>query len=454
MKQLVYTLLTILANVSNVSAQTSVNMQFKINGLNAGDTVLLAYYYGNKQYVKDTVESDQKGVIRFSYDQPLDQGIYMLVFPKESNKFLEFIVDADQQFEMSAKSSDLTQTAVFKGSEENVLFFDYIRKIEVLKAESAKPSANAEELDKSFKAIKNELIQKHPKSFTAKLLSFQDRPEIPTSITEKTAQFYYYRSHFFDGKDWDFTPIARTPAFHALLEEYITNLTVQSPDSLIAGCDLLLSKVKQNKELFKYTLITLTNKYASSKTICFDNIYLHLVDQYYLSGRAFWLSRESEDDQKTLQRMKERVDRLRHIQCGKPVVDFTMQDEKGVNHSLYDIESPYTLLMFWSTDCQHCEQSIKKMTNLEPLLKRKGVSFVTIADGTNKELWLTKKSTFPVKDILALMSTESSVIQALVTNYDVYSTPAFFLLDADKKLLYKRFEVEDLNQILENYPDK
>lgn len=450
----IFLLLSFLVTLTVSHAQTPVNLQFRINGLSAGNQVYLAYYYGNKQYVKDTAEADQKGLIRFSYNQPLDQGIYMLVFPSESNKFMEFIVDADQQFDMSAKLTDLIKTAVFKGSEENTLFFDYVRKIEVLKIASDNPDANAQELDNSFKTIKNELVQKHPKSFTAQLLLFQDRPEIPATIVDKTEQFYYYRSHFFDGKDWNFTAIARTPTYQTMMDEYIDQLTIQSPDSLIVSCDLLLSKVKQNKELFKYTLITLTNKYAASKTICFDNVYLHLVDQYYLSGRAFWLSKESEEDQKTLQRMKERVDRLRHIQCGKPVVDFTLQDEKGANHSLYDIESPYTLLMFWSTDCQHCEQSIKKMTDLDPLLKRKGVTFVTVADGTNKELWLKKKATFPVKDILALMSTESTVIQTLVTNYDIYSTPSFFLLDADKKLLYKKFEVEDLKQILESYPDK
>lgn len=453
MKQLVYTLLIILTSVSCVTAQTSVNMQFQINGLKAGNQVFLGYYYGDKQYVKDTVEADVKGKFRFSYNEPLEQGIYMLVFPAEDNKYVEFIVDGDQQFEMTAKQSDIVETAVFKGSEENILFFNYLRKINELKA-LASDSTKLNSLDATFKAYKKELIAKHPKSFTAKLLTYQERPEIPASLTDKTERFYYYRSHFFDGIDLNFTPIVYTPSYHSLLTEYIENLTVQAPDSLIVSCDLLLSKVKQNKELFKYTLITLTNKYAASKTICFDNVYIHLVDQYYLSGRAFWLNNGSKEDQETLNRMKERVDRLRHIQCGKPVVDFTLEDENGVKHSLYDIESPYTLLMFWSTDCQHCESAIKKMNNLDPLLERKGVTFVTVADGTNRELWLTKKAKFPVKNILALMSPNSSVIQAIVNNYDLYTTPVFFLLDSDKKLLYKRFDVENIPTILGNYPDK
>ena len=450
-----FLLLLFLSAIFPLIAQTAVNMQFQINGLNAGDSVLLAYYFGEKQYVKDTAKADAKGKLHFSYNEPLDQGMYMLVFPADANKFVEFIVDADQQFEMTAKKSNLVETATFKGSEENTLFYSYLRKINAFKAEAdGADSLKTLAVDASYKAFKKDLISKHPKSFTAKLLAFQDRPEIPESMSDKKQIFYYYRSHFFDGKDFSFTPITRTPSYHSLLNEYLENLTVQSPDSLIVSCDLLLSKVKQNKELFKYTLITLTNKYAASKTICFDNIYVHLVDQYYLSGRAFWLNNDVKEDQQTLQRMKERVDRLRHIQCGKPVVDFTLQDEKGEKHSLYEVESPLTLLMFWSTDCQHCEQEIKKMNNLEPLLKRKGVTFVTVADGTNKELWMKKKATFPVKEILALMSTESSVVLSLVENYDIYTTPTFFLLDADKKLIYKKFMVENLNQILENYPDK
>lgn len=424
-----------------------------MDGVKGGDQVILAYYLGDKQYVKDTVLADNKGAFQFSYPELLDQGIYLLVFPADSNKYMEFIVDADQQFDMTAKLSDFARTALFKGSAENTLFYSYLKKITAFKKEAV--GMNAEQLaalDKKVMTEQNQLIQKYPSSFTVKLLQWQKRPEIPTSITDKTERYYYYKARIFDDKDWNFTPITRTPAYHAFLMEYIDNLTVQTPDSLVVACDELLTKSKQNKDLFKYTLITLTNKFATNNTVCFDNVYFHLVDQYYAIGRAFWMTEPGDLD--NLKRMKARAEGIRYIRCGQPVFDFTLQDDKGVNHTLYAIESPYTMLMFWSTDCGHCEEAIKKMVNLDALFVKKGVKLVTVADGTNRELWLKKMATFPIKSTLSLMSTNSDVVHTLIEKYDFYTTPAFFLVDKDKTLLYKRFDAKDIKELLESLPDK
>jgi hypothetical protein len=49
------------------------------------------------------------------------------------------------------------------------------------------------------------------------------------------------------------------------------------------------------------------------------------------------------------------------------------------------------------------------------------------------------------------MTTDGQVVQSIVENYDVYSTPEFYFLDEDKNLIYKKFDVEDLTKIVNQY---
>src|SRR5688572_25708712 len=59
-----------------------------------GDTVLLGYYFGKSQYLKDTAIV-AKGKLVFQGDDELKPGLYLLVIPPE-NKFIHILIDKDQ----------------------------------------------------------------------------------------------------------------------------------------------------------------------------------------------------------------------------------------------------------------------------------------------------------------------------------------------------------------------
>src|ERR1043165_4633237 len=67
-------------------------------------TCYLARYYGDKQYLLDTVKSDHTGTAVFSDKTKLPGGIYLFVYPDK--RYFEMIVDKEQYFSMETSWSD------------------------------------------------------------------------------------------------------------------------------------------------------------------------------------------------------------------------------------------------------------------------------------------------------------------------------------------------------------
>ncbi|OGS78970.1 MAG: hypothetical protein A3D31_03080 [Candidatus Fluviicola riflensis] len=454
---------------TGIYSQSLVQISGQLEDIHS-EPIMLAYYLGDKQYIEDTVEIDANGKFIFTYPELLEQGVYLFYFPGNS-RYVEFILGDDQQFSVKGKLSDFTKTAKFSGSTDNTLFYGYLNKLETFKEKDEKWSAvksrhtlngNADSLKvademiqqngDAYKVYKKQFLEKNANSFLEKLLRFNERPDVPETLTQEE-KYYYYKNHIFDNLDWSFDGVLRSPNYESLLTEFIDKLTPQTPDSIIIACDLILQKTKENDDLFKYTLIQLTNKYARSTTICFDAIYVHLVENYYLKGQAFWLNGTDEESKVQLKKMKENAERLKPVLCGNYAYNFTLADEKGKKHELRKISGERTILLFWASDCHRCEAFMKELAAITDLCEKKGVTIVSVDNGADGKLWREKLEKYPVKNMLALTSSGSEEQTLLIEQFDLYSTPLAFFLDKDKKILYKKLDVEQIKNIVERLPD-
>ena len=103
---------------------------YKISGeiKNIQDTtVILAYYFGGKQYASDTTDI-VNGKLVFSGKKVLDGGIYLLVLP--DGKYFELII-SEQHFSFVTDKNDLVASMQFKNSKENTAFYEYLNYIYV-----------------------------------------------------------------------------------------------------------------------------------------------------------------------------------------------------------------------------------------------------------------------------------------------------------------------------------
>jgi hypothetical protein len=85
--------------------------------------MILANYFGDKQYVKDTIKFDSKGTITLKADTMLPGGVYLAVFPDMGNRYFEFII-SEPQFTLESDTHDLSGKMKITGSLENTLFYD------------------------------------------------------------------------------------------------------------------------------------------------------------------------------------------------------------------------------------------------------------------------------------------------------------------------------------------
>jgi hypothetical protein len=89
-------------------------------------SLLLAHYYGNKQYLDDTAFRTKQGIFEFKGDEKLPEGMYIIA-GQSKNRYFDFFLTGTQQVEFNCNPSDVVKTMEVKGSEENKLFYSYIR---------------------------------------------------------------------------------------------------------------------------------------------------------------------------------------------------------------------------------------------------------------------------------------------------------------------------------------
>jgi peroxiredoxin len=228
------------------------------------------------------------------------------------------------------------------------------------------------------------------------------------------------------------------------LETYFEKTIAQIPDSINKECDMVIKKARANSEIFKYTLVTLLNKYAASKIMGMDAVYVHLVDNYYAKGDAPWV------DTTTLAKMKMEANKKRNLLIGKIAPNLYLPDTTNMRSvNMYDIKSKYTLLVFWDPDCGHCKKEIPQLAQVYPKLKPLGVTIYSIATIAEEERdhW---------KEFIRVNGLDFINVADYLgyrTLYDISSTPVIYILDANKKIIAKRIGVDQLEDFISKHDE-
>jgi thiol-disulfide isomerase/thioredoxin len=332
----------------------------------------------------------------------------------------------------------------------------------------------------------NEDVKKFDADFMAKtkgsylhdvlnLKSEKEPTEIPKAKNgrpDSIYQYYYYKSHFFDGVDFTDDRIIRTPFFDDRVKRYFESVILQHPDTIIQEIDKVLGRSKQDGLVYNLLIGHFTYKYEQSKVMGFDKIFVHICDKYIISGKAKQVYTDE-----TVKKIKERADIMRNLLLeskapelymidtlyGKQVMKMgfdTAKTSQGVTDlyyknvekltpmfkTLYTVKSKFTVLVFWSVDCGHCQTEIPKLN--EELKELKGkIDFTTFAVYTKEDFEAWRK--FILEKKLDFVNVFDPIhINNLKEKYDIYSTPVIYILDKDKKIKAKRLGSEQVIDML------
>lgn len=477
-------LLFIVFSLDSFSQQpvlTNYSYKFKINGLK--DTVCyMGFHFGEKKYVRDTARVNSKGEVEFKGKDTIKAGMYLFVLPNK--KWFEFVVN-EPTFSIETDTTDFITNMKIKGSKENTIWVDYLKfmqgKQSVLESLKTKKDAITDKNSKEYKDLEAEMksenekindyrttiMKQNPSSLVTlifkamKDVDIPEAPKNPDGSIDSTFNYRYYKKHYFDNIDLTDDRILRTPLFESKLTYFMEKIVPQSPDSIIAEADLLIDRLKSNKEMFKFVVHTITYNYERSAIMCMDAVFVHMVETYYKKGLCDWV------DEKTLGKMIERADKLKPVLCNKQVNNIRLADTNMVWHSLYDIKGDVTILYFWDATCSHCKKSTPVLKELyETFLKPNGIEIFAVEGELETENW--KKylheqklpwinvsdnpdmNTHPEKYIIELGLTDLYSLN-FRHNFDLISYPVVFVLDKDKRIIGKKIAVEQLKDFIERY---
>ncbi len=453
-----FIVLLLFTGLSLVGIAQEGTIRFSVKNPPSNDCVI-GYYFGARQYIVGEEQAggdvenialklNEKGQGTF-YKKDLSPGVYLLVF-QPGNQYIEFIYEGksmELSFDMKSYASTMKTD-----SKANEIFFRRAAFLEGLEEqrktiEAKQKSDPSYDAEAAMKALQEEsevydekLFKTDPSNIAAQLFKATKDPQIPEAITDKTERFLYYRAHYFDNIDFNASWLLRTPFFDRKVNDYVDRLTYQVPDSINAAWDELLMRAANNAECFKYLLVKGLNKYAESKIMGQDAVYVHLLEKYYFTGKAIWM------DEEKLEGLRESYNYLRNGLLGNTAKDFSMIDEEHQQFNLQQVEAEYTILFFVDLDCGTCSREEGEWKKFVTSLPSGSKLIEVVFYATTEELEKRKNDRELSWDLVipADLVTRSS----LQTDYNLRSFPKIYVLDKDKKIIAKQITPEQVLQVL------
>jgi thiol-disulfide isomerase/thioredoxin len=458
-------------------------IKIRINGLN--DTnVILGHYVNKSMYPDDTARLDHNGYGVLKKNNRLPGGMYVIYMP--STKFFQILIDEDQQFTLESDTSDFINTLKFKGTDDNVIFYDFQKFMKSLSEEAAAMQekiknsdneAEKEELKKKLKKLGDErlsyinnVIQEHPELFVSTFLKatldiqVPEPPLLPDGKKDSVWQYYYFRNHYFDNFDYTDSRLLRTPLIEEKIMDFVTKIIPQIPDSIIPYVDNILDKSKADSNVFRFMLITIFNYFAKSNIMGMDAVYIHLADKYYITD-SWW------SDEKFISDLKERIEKAKPLLIGNiapdmelilvPAEHFIAAENDtalkrfphiGSKITLHQIDAKYLVVVFWESDCGHCKTIIPQLYEIyEKTLKNKDIKVLAVSTLFGEEGKIKWVDFVNAHKLYDWMNAWNPYSYQYKIQYDILSTPQFFILDKDKKIIAKRIGPEQIEPLINAY---
>lgn len=463
MKRIILPFLLLLVS-AGAFAKDGYRIQLKL--ADTKDTlVFLAHYYAKPLptiYKSDSARV-KNGVFTLESKEKLNGGIYIILL-SDHKTYFEFLLDNGDDMTITVETKKLPDGITYKNSPNNDDFLKYSAFIKEYAAKQqafqervahAKNAADSEtirkEMNASMKtltAYRREYVKTHPKAVLSTIFNALEMPTIPEgkhynadgSVDSQYA-YHYYKTHYWDHFDFQDDRIINTPIFDAKLDEYVNKEIYPAPDSIEYEAKELLTKMRGTKDLFKYTLSWFANFAQESKIMGMDEVFVWLVENYYMKGDATWM------DNETLNKF---IDRAMHIApnvIGNVAPEVKLQDIDKKEHALSDVKAKYTLLIFWSPDCGHCREEIPKIDSMyRTELKEKGMKIYAVRTEGDEKKWQDFIKEHHMQDWINVYDPENK--GDFRVKYDVYSTPTMYLMDEKKIIIGKKLDHTTIKDVI------
>jgi thiol-disulfide isomerase/thioredoxin len=254
---------------------------------------------------------------------------------------------------------------------------------------------------------------------------------------------FWLRSHFWDYTNLNSLSTFINPFFEKNRTLYFDQVLGHNPDTIIYHLDRLLSQ-PINEQIRKVLISTATYHYETSKFMGEDEVFVWLVNQFYVNGYADWISKND------LGKIREKAEGLATELIGQPAPDFAFDTQNNGRVKLSEVESPITILYFWDSECGHCRKETPRLKEFYDEYKDKGVEVVAITLQNEFTGW---EKYIEEYDLDWINGFESDFDRPnFLWYYYIPTTPKKLVLGPDKTIIAKNLDVETtLRTFIDDY---
>lgn len=385
------------------------------------------------------IDSAQISGGKFSFgSKEYEQGFYMLGM-NDKNMCAIILNPAEPVCEIGFKGGILEQSMYAVSSRENEGWAKYFPKEGVLlkaikdaKVGAAKNPGMKVQFDEQAKIkelelfnLQKTLIEEYPGTHLAKILTWKQEPN-KTDITK-----------YWDNIDFNDESIIRSKVLSDRIEAFMRTFSKGEESGFFNCIATVAEKAKTNDRVLEFTLNQMLVGFYESNM---ENICTYIIDNY-VNGDAC-------GDADLSSVIKNTAESIANLSIGKTPPNISMSTLSGSTFDLYKTcaANKYTLVMFWSSWCEHCKGEAPEVKACYDQWHAKGFEIAGVSIDRNKAPWeaAVKDRGFTFPQMCGMNEYQSPVAK----DYRITRTPTFFLMDKDRKIVLKPKGIREVQTFL------
>jgi len=419
-------------------------LKIKIDPLTTSRVVLYSAEGAQQKYISYADAND--GNFKLAISKDLNKGMYRLVFDQKTMDYVDFLY-LGSSFTMQFDPTKPKENPYFIDSKENTRYYKNLNAIGLKQQKldslqvlyfQEQDSLNINELKRKYMIQSKELATLLKGFETEKNLIIKDllvantriQPNEPIRDPENYLPFV--KEHFFDSIDFNNTSLINSSVLIDKVMDYVFYLTVsrdlETQNNLYKeALTHVLDKI-ENSTLRAGFIQALLQSFAKEENIVLTD---YLFEHYY---EKLPFDIQNKDFKKTMQQELSTA-------LGRTASDINwIEDKKPIN--LLSIENyDHYIIVFWSTTCSHCMKEIPQLYEYTKDNTKIKVIAIGMETDESKGSWKSETYYYPeITHVLGLGKWENPIAR----KYNVVATPSYFVLDADKKIIDKPYELVDL----------
>ncbi len=392
-------------------------------------------------------------VVQFKSNNNLTKGMYM-IFLDDSSK-IEIIIDHDSEIILKTKYPHLTDSMeVLKGNENKTyyMFIQYKNSqiknlnniIESIK-EKSKNKQNAQSLERinflkgsvtyKIKNYSDSIINIDTNLFISKIIKASLIPNLNLYLLSHPSENKYDNdiefllTHFFDNIDFTDSLLLNTAFVFNSINYYIEKIVI--PRNAIGfnyANEFILKKARTNNNMYNYVLPLLINLYEKTQL---EEVYVKLYDDYLFKNHGILKTEKFTE-------ITKKTNIIKSLKIGSIAPNIVGIDSTGNEIKLSSVKSNMILLMLWSSNTKHINETFKQLTEINNKYKEFGIQIFTVSLDTN----ITKWKTFLKKQQCNWINVTCKQNNSLTGIYNTWALPSLYVLDNKLSIAAKPVNVD------------